>query len=78
MVRTVISLNESDKNWLDQQAALQHVPMTEVVRQAVQALRAVRQQNSGDFYALLAGTVGIWRPGDALDWQQNVRDEWPR
>jgi len=52
--------------------------MTEVVRQAVQALRAVRQQNSGDFYALLAGTVGIWRHGDALDWQQNVRDEWPR
>jgi hypothetical protein len=78
MVRTVISLNESDKSWLDQQAALQHVPMTEVVRQAVQALRAVRQQNSDDFHALLAGTVGIWRHGDALDWQQNVRDEWPR
>lgn len=43
MVRTIINLDESDKRWLDQQAALQHVPMVEVVRQAVQALRSVRQ-----------------------------------
>ncbi len=78
MVRTVISLDESDKRWLDQQAALQHVPMTEVVRQAVQALRAARQQNGDDFQTLLAGTAGIWRHGDGLAWQQNARDEWAR
>lgn len=78
MVRTLISLNDSDKRWLDQQAALQHVPMTEVVRQAVQALRAARQQSNDDFHALLAGTAGIWRCGDGLAWQQNARDEWTR
>jgi len=78
MVRTVISLDETDKRWLDQQAALQHVPMTEVVRQAVQALRAARQQNGDDFLALLADTSGIWHHGDALAWQQNARDEWAR
>ncbi len=78
MVRTVISLDESDKRWLDQQAALQHVPMTEVVRQAVQALRAVRQQSGEDFQALLAGTAGMWQRGDGLAWQQSVRDEWAR
>lgn len=78
MVRTVISLDESDKRWLDQQAALQHVPMTEVVRQAVQALRSVRQQNGDDFQALLASTAGIWQHGDGLPWQQGVRDEWAR
>ena len=78
MIRTVISLDESDKRWLDQQAALQHVPMTEVVRQAVQALRSVRQQNGDDFQALLAGTAGIWPHGDGLNWQQGIRDEWAR
>lgn len=78
MVRTVISLTDSDKRWLDQQAALQHVPMTEVVRQAVQALRAARQQSSDDFNALLADTSDIWRHGDGLAWQQNARDEWAR
>ena len=78
MVRTVISLDESDKQWLDQQAALQHIPMTELVRQAVQALRSVRQQSGDDFQALLAGTAGIWRQGDGLAWQQGVREEWAR
>jgi hypothetical protein len=78
MVRTVISLNDSDKRWLDQQAALQHVPMTEVVRQAVQALRVSRQKSSDDFNALLAGTADIWQHGDGLDWQQKTRDEWTR
>ena len=78
MIRTLISLDESDKHWLDQQAALQHVPMTEVVRQAVQALRVVRQHNGDDFQDLLAATTGIWRHGDGLVWQQNVRDEWER
>lgn len=78
MVRTVISLDESDKRWLDQQAALQHVPMTEVVRQAVQALRAAREQNGDDFLALLDGTAGIWQHGDGLAWQKDIRDEWAR
>lgn len=78
MVRTEISLDETDKRWLDQQAALQHVPVTEVVRQAVQALRTARQQNGDDFQALLDGTSGIWPHGDALAWQQNARDEWAR
>ena len=78
MIRTVISLDDSDKRWLDQQAALQHVSMTEVVRQAVQTLRSLRQQSDDDFHALLAGTAGVWNHGDGLDWQLNARDEWAR
>jgi hypothetical protein len=78
MIRTVISLDEPDKLWLDQQAALQNVPMTEVVRQAVRALRAARQQSGDDFAALIASTGGIWPNGDGLDWQQEIRDEWTR
>uniref|UniRef100_E6QQG5 CopG family transcriptional regulator n=1 Tax=mine drainage metagenome TaxID=410659 RepID=E6QQG5_9ZZZZ len=76
MIRTVISLDDSDKCWLDQQAALLHIPMTEVVRQAVQAMRVARQHNGDDFQALLASTAGIWCHGDGLAWQQSVRDEW--
>ena len=76
MIRTVISLNDSDKQWLDQQAALQHVPMTEIVRQAVQAMRADRLQNGDDFQNLLAKTAGTWPHGDGLAWQQVIRDEW--
>lgn len=78
MVRTVISLNDSDKRWLDQQAVLQRVPMTEVVRQAVQAMRTARQNSADDFQTLLASTSGIWRNGDGLAWQRSARSEWAR
>jgi hypothetical protein len=78
MVRTVISLDETDKRWLDRQAALQHVPMTEVVRQAIQALRATREKSDENFSSLLDDTAGIWSQGDGLAWQQERRDEWSR
>ncbi|MDO8932917.1 MAG: hypothetical protein Q7U97_11025 [Rhodocyclaceae bacterium] len=75
MVRTIVFLDESDKQWLDQQAALQHVPISDVIRQAVQALRAAYPQSDGDFTALLASTAGTWPHGDGLTWQHNSRDE---
>lgn len=78
MIRTVISLDEADKRWLDREAEQQHVSMTEVVRQAVQALRASREEHRTEFDALLADTAGIWREGDGLRWQEQQRDEWSR
>lgn len=78
MVRTVISLDEADKRWLDREAEQQHVSMTEVVRQAVQALRASREEHRTEFDTLLADTAGIWREGDGLRWQEQQRDEWSR
>lgn len=76
MIRTVVSLDEADKPWLDQQAALQQVSMTEVVRQALHAFRAARERNNNDFSALLDDTSGLWTEGDGLDWQQKMRSEW--
>ena len=78
MIRTVISLDEADKRWLDREAEQQHVSMTEVVRQAVQALRASREEHRTEFDAMLADTAGIWREGDGLRWQEQQRDEWSR
>ena len=39
MTRTVISLPEDDKRWLDEQAATAGVPMTALIREAVKLLR---------------------------------------
>lgn len=39
MVRTVISLDERDKQWLDRKAREQGVSMTTLVRQAVREMR---------------------------------------
>jgi len=76
-VRTIVSLPEDDKSWLDQQARLQHVPMTELIRRAVHDYRQqqeVEQQPS--LQQVLQQTAAIWQEGDGLAHQARIRDEW--
>ena len=76
MVRTVISLDEQDKDWLDRRAAEEGVPMTALVRRAVQLLRAHADRDDPPLEELLASTRGTWRHGDGLAYQRRLRDEW--
>ncbi len=77
MPRTIISLDEENKAWLDQQAALRRVPMTALVRQAVREFRIREQSRSNPaLQDVLERTAGIWRAGDGLEYQDRVRSEW--
>jgi hypothetical protein len=76
MVRTVISLDEEDKAWLDRQAARRRVPMTRLIREAVRLLRRHEGASRPSTDDLLSRTQGIWRRGDGLRWQRRLRDEW--
>jgi len=73
MIRTIISLDAQDKDWLDRRAAAEGVSMTQVVREAI---RRLLQQEDLSFEELLGGTVGLWRKGDGLAYQRRVRKEW--
>lgn len=66
MARTLINLGPEDKEWLDREARARHVPMTELVRQAVRDYRT-RQQSLAQpsLQAVLARTAGLWRGGRA-------------
>ena len=77
MVRTVISLEEGDKRWLDAEAAREGVPMTEVIRRAVKHMRQERER-AGELDALLAATRGIGSGEDGLEVQRRLRNEWDR
>jgi len=68
-------MDEDDKRWLDETAAEQGVPMTELVRRAI---RLLRQADAGrpSRRDLLTATRGTWRHGDGLAWQERLRDEW--
>ena len=75
MSRTLIALDEQAKAWLAQQAKLERVSMSEIVRRAVNKLRADEERQR----ALDAGivhTAGIWTHGDGLAWQVRLRGEW--
>lgn len=74
MIRTVVSLDEDDKRWLDRRAQEEGVPMTELVRRAVRRLRAEEERPSVD--EVVEASRGIWKQGDGLKWQEELRREW--
>ena len=76
MKRTVISLDKDDKEWLDQRARQEGVPMTELVRRAVRLLRARLERGELTFEQLLEQTRDTWPAEDGLDYQRRLRDEW--
>jgi hypothetical protein len=73
MTRMLISLDETDRLWLRQQARETGVPMSEVVRQAIRRAQESEQKSMKD---LLASTKGIWRQSEGLRYQRRVRTEW--
>ncbi len=76
MIRTVISISEDDKKWLEERAAEEGIPMTEVVRRALHLMQEVEKRQKPPVETLLARTKGLWKKGDGLDYQRRLRDEW--
>ncbi len=77
MIRTVISLENHDKKWLDKQAHLRHVPMTEIVREALHYYRyKIESEKATSFEALLLKTAGLWEHEEGLEFQNKLRKDW--
>ena len=75
MIRTVVSLSEDDKRWLDAEAGRKGVSMTEVIRLAVSRLRA-ETRRARTFDNLLKTTAGIGTGEDGVALQKKLRKEW--
>ncbi len=73
MTRTVISLDNDIKKWIDAKAVQDGVSMTELVRRA---LHQYREHEEKSVERLLSETSGTWTGGDGLKYQQGLRDEW--
>lgn len=76
MVRTLITLAEEDKRWLERYSRAQGLSMAETVRRALRHYRSeVDTRRSGE---VLDATAGLWagREVDALDHVRRLRDEW--
>ncbi len=76
MVRTLISLEEEEKAWLDRKAERDKVSMTEIVRRAVRHYRQQSELEAESLDRLLEKTSGIWTGEDGLSYQRRIRDEW--
>ena len=75
MLRTIISIDEVDKKWIDQKAAKENKTMTAIIRQAIQFYRDFENKRI-EFEKLSEKTRGIWKKGDGLKYQIAIRKEW--
>jgi predicted transcriptional regulator len=75
VVRTVISLQDDEKRWLDRQAERAGTTMTEVVRQAIRSYRAsgAKAASAPTYADILKGAKGSWSQGDAVAWVRKLR-----
>jgi hypothetical protein len=73
MLRTIISLENDDKEWLDEESVRTGLPRAEIVRMSI---RYMRQDREKSFENLLSETRGTWKEGDGLAYQERIRSEW--
>ena len=78
MIRTIISLDEESKKWLDQQAREENISAAELIRIAVRKYRDEKRREALPLTDLLKQTSGIWKRGDGLTYQRRLRKEWQK
>jgi len=78
MVRSIISLPEDDKRWLDQYGRKHRLPAAEVIRRAVKLYR--RQVSEGGYDRVIRETSGAWKSvkTDGREYVEAARDEWEK
>jgi hypothetical protein len=72
--RIIITISDEDKLWLDGYAKVHKISVPEAIRQAVGLLKKGQRQKT--YQKLLKSTCGIWKKGDRLAYQQEMRGEW--
>ena len=72
--RTIITLSEEDKMWLEGYSKAFNVSVAEVIRQGIKKLRETHESEA--YHKLVENTRGIWKEGDGLKYQMDIRSEW--
>ena len=78
MTRTIISLPEEEKEWLESYGKRHRISSAEVVRRAIKEFRGKMPERS--LRAVLKETAGTWTSihGDSRDHVDSLRKEWDR
>ena len=72
--RTIITLSDNDKAWIESYSKASGISMAEAIRQGIAHLRALEEKNI--FQTLIEETRGIWSKDDGLAYQDKIRSEW--
>ena len=72
--RTIITISEKDKAWLESFSKARGISMAEAVRRGIAQLRKREEKNT--YRTVVKETRGIWKKGDGLTYQEKLRSEW--
>jgi len=78
MTRTIISLPEEEKKWLESYGKRHKISAAEVIRRAISEFRRKKPEKS--LQAVLRQTAGAWTSikGDSRGYVEAMRKEWDR
>jgi hypothetical protein len=69
--RIIITIPHEDKLWLDGYAKANKISVAAAIRQGISLLKEGQRQKA--YQELLESTCGIWKKGDGLSYQQEIR-----
>jgi hypothetical protein len=73
-IRTIITLSEEDKRWLESYSNAHQVSLAEAIRQGIRRLKDAELKET--YRVLVKSTKGLWKKGDGLKYQRKIRSEW--
>jgi hypothetical protein len=73
-IRTIITLSEEDKRWLESYSNAHQVSLAEAIRQGIRRLKDAELKET--YRVLVNSTKGLWKKGDGLKYQRKIRSEW--
>ena len=73
-LRTIITLSEKDKGWLESYSKANGISMAEAIRRGITRLKELEERNI--YKRLVQETRGIWKKGDGMAFQAQIRSEW--
>lgn len=75
MTRTILTLEETDKKWLDRYSREHKQSTAETIREAIRAFR--QKEREGGYRRVLDSTAGLLKGGpDAVEFVRRERKEW--
>jgi hypothetical protein len=72
--RIIITIPDEDKLWLDGYARERKISVAEAVSQGIGLLKKRQRQNI--YQKMVEITGGIWKKGNGLAYQQEMRGDW--
>ncbi len=72
--RTIITVSEEDKLWLENYSRSYDISMAEAIRRGITRLKVEEGQST--YERIVRHSRGIWQKEEGLEYQKKLRNEW--